>query len=199
MFNGIINYIGIISLVRKNYYYVNSNLYESSKIGDSIACAGVCLTVIDIIDSNLVFEISNHTLSITNLQALKVGSRINLEPSLQFGGKVSGHFVLGHVDGYSIISNLTLLEDGCYKLTVQLLNSELIKYIVYKGSIALDGISLTVNEVKNNQFSLNILPYTFNNTTLQFNKINDKLNIEVDVLARYVHSNTPIEATNKIT
>ncbi|MBQ4875270.1 MAG: riboflavin synthase [Rickettsiaceae bacterium H1] len=186
MFNGVINFIGTIIDKNKNYFQINTPLSFKTEIGESIACSGVCLTVIKLMENSIVFEVSDATLSCTNLGKWKSGAKVNLEPSLKVGDRIDGHFVLGHVDTTVNIKSLSLLKDGSHKLTIEP-NLDFMKYITYKGSVALDGVSLTVNEVKHDKFFVNLLPYTFENTTFQYNKPGDRLNMEVDVLARYVN------------
>ena len=189
MFNGVIHFIGIIVLINKNQFHihVSTDLFMKMKVGSSISCSGVCLTVIDFVDESIVVEVSDKTFSCTNLKKWKLDSRINLEPSLRVGDSIDGHFVLGHVDTTANIVELAQLKDGGYKLAVKS-DINFIKYITYKGSIALDGVSLTVNNVINDIFYINLLPYSFDNTTFRYNKVGDELNMEIDVLARYVNN-----------
>ena len=184
MFNGIITAIGTIIAASNGIFTIKTSLSSQVIIGSSVACSGVCLTVIEVINNSIVVEVSQATFSCTNLALWQVDTHINLELSMQIGARMDGHFVLGHVDTLVQITELNLLPDGCYKITLQA-PYEWMKYIAYKGSVALDGTSLTINEVSDNIFSINILPYTFNNTTFKDNTVGDKLNMEIDVLARY--------------
>ncbi len=184
MFNGIIVAIGIVVAATNGLFRIKTSLSSQVSIGSSVACAGVCLTVIEILDDIIVVEVSEATFSCTNLAAWKIGTYVNLELSLQVGGRIDGHFLLGHVDTTATITDIIRLKDSCYKLTLHT-DNKWMKYIVYKGSVALDGVSLTINEVNDEIFSLNLLPYTYHNTTFQYNNIHDKLNMEIDVLARY--------------
>lgn len=186
MFNGIITSIGNIIAVLKNIFHIKTNLSKKVKIGDSVACSGVCLTVIEVYEDMISVEVSSATFSCTNLTTWQVGSKVNLELSMQIGQRLDGHFVLGHVDTLVRLSDLSLLKDGCYKIILTS-PENFTQYIAYKGSVALDGVSLTINETIDNNFSINLLPYTFNNTTFQYNRVGDKINMEVDMLARYVN------------
>lgn len=154
------------------------------KIGASIACSGVCLTVVDKGDDWFDVEVSSESLSKTNIGSWGVGTEVNLESSLRLGDEVGGHFVFGHVDDTAQLKKIE--EDGeSHRLTIQP-PSDLMDLIVPKGSITLDGISLTVNAVKKDCFEVNIIPHTWEKTTLSMRKVKDLLNIEVDMLARYV-------------
>ena len=195
MFSGIIEKIGQVKEFRKEGDYLlkigtNFKIKEIKK-GSSISCNGVCLTVSTIkkigkfID--LSFDVSKETMKCSNFSYLQIGSLINLEKSLRVGDEISGHFVFGHVDGTSKLLNLK--KNGhSYELSLEL-PKKIKKFIVNKGSIALNGISLTVNKVKNNIFTLNIVSYTWENTNLYLLKKGERINVEVDMLARYVTQN----------
>jgi riboflavin synthase len=188
MFTGIIEEVGSIRrIIRK----INVLLeIEASKVlndidkGKSISVNGVCLTVIGFNKMGFNVEVTKESLRRSNLNNLKIGDKVNLERPLQTNGRLDGHFVMGHVDGIGIIRNINKGE-GTNILTIEV-GKEISKYIVNKGSIAVDGISLTVVEIKNNLFTVNIIPYTLNNTNIQYKKVGDKVNIEVDVIAKYI-------------
>ncbi len=185
MFNGIISFLGKIASINQSLFSITSNVpLEDFSLGSSIACSGVCLTIIDFSDKHFFVEVSKVTLLCTNLGKWRLGSIINLEPALKVGQSLNGHFISGHIDCVVEILKILFLEDGCCKVIVKSPES-FMKYIVCKGSISLDGVSLTINEVHESTFSVNLLPYTFKNTTFQYNKIGDKLNMEIDILARY--------------
>ena len=154
------------------------------RVGDSVAVNGACLTVVEVRPRGAVMEVSPETLARTNLGALKPGERVNLEQALRLGDSLDGHLVLGHVD-----DTVTLLEvkrEGEFFLFRFSLPSHLARYVAEKGSVAVDGISLTVKEVLGDAFTVAVIPHTFHHTNLQYRKPGDRLNLEVDVIARYV-------------
>ena len=190
MFTGIIESEGTISsLVKKGADTSINILFDKAtlddiKPGDSIAVNGVCLTVEAITNNELSFYLSVE--SISKIADLKLNQKVNLERSLKINERISGHFVFGHVDGVCTITEIAEL-DGCQRWLLKA-PKELIKYIAKKGSVSLSGVSLTVNSVSDYVFSINLIPFTLSHTTLKYNKAVDKLNIEIDMLARYVES-----------
>lgn len=159
-----------------------SKVIEETEIGDSIAVNGVCLTVVKRDKESLSFEVMADTNRITNLGTLRVSDKVNLERSLKIGDRLSGHFVLGHVDCIGIIRKKNYSNtDLCFEITIP---TGFIKYCIPKGSIAVDGISLTLVNIKSNNFTVYIIPHTFKNTTLGFKGPSDKVNIEFDILAK---------------
>ena len=153
-------------------------------LGDSISCSGVCLTIMGVKKKIIEFNISSETKKKTNLTNLRVGDQINLEKSLKVGDEINGHFVFGHVDGLSKVLSIKHLKDS--KVIEFEVDKNIIKYLSPKCSIALDGISLTVNDISKLKFNVSIIPYTWENTFLKNIKKGDFLNTEVDMLARYV-------------
>ncbi len=151
--------------------------------GDSIACDGICLTVTHFDDTGFDADLSHETLACTAAGAWKAGTIINLEPSLRVGDSIGGHFVSGHIDGVGSIANITK-RDEAFDITVTL-PTALAAYVAVKGSIAVNGISLTVNNVSADAFSVTIIPHTMLHTNLQHAKAGDAVNLEVDILARY--------------
>ena len=190
MFTGIIESEGTISsLVKKGADTSINILFDQAtlddiKPGDSIAVNGVCLTVEAITNNELSFYLSVE--SISKIADLKLNQKVNLERSLKINERISGHFVFGHVDGVCTITEIAEL-DGCQRWLLKA-PKELIKYIAKKGSVSLSGVSLTVNSVSDYVFRINLIPFTLSHTTLKYNKAGDKLNIEIDMLARYVES-----------
>jgi len=157
---------------------------EDTKIGDSIAINGVCLTVVELFDNGFSFDVSPETLSRSNLKFLKIGDYVNLERALKLSDRLGGHIVQGHVDTLGKIVAITpLKEHTIFKIEIP---REYDKYIVEKGSIAIDGISLTINKIVNNTIELNIIPHTIKETNLQFRKVGDLVNIEFDIIGKYV-------------
>ena len=187
MFSGIIEELGQVKEIYKRssitLFKIQANkILEDIKIGDSISVNGVCLTVIKKEKEHLSFEVMPETLRITNLGFLKVSDKVNLERSLKIGDRLCGHFVSGHIDCMGIIRKKYYMSGNlCFEIAVPV---EFIKYILPKGSIAVDGISLTVVSRKSNIFSTCIIPHTLKNTTLGFKGPSDKANIEFDILAK---------------
>jgi riboflavin synthase len=162
----------------------DKNKFDDINLGDSIAVNGICLTTENIKDNKLSFHLSNE--SISKIVGFKFNQKVNLERSLKLNDRISGHFVFGHVDGVAKVENIIRLDD-CEQWVIKVPNN-LKKYIAKKGSIALNGVSLTINQVEGNILRVNLIPFTLNHTTFQFNDIGDNLNIEIDMLARYVES-----------
>lgn len=188
MFTGLVRYQGKISRIDVSDAGARLHIaipeLKSADIGASICCSGCCLTVVEQQGDQYIFEVSNETLSKTSMRDWKEGDSINIEPSLKMGDELGGHFVFGHVDGVAILDNIQ--NDGdSIRLTIRP-PQNLLKYIAPKGSISLDGISLTVNEVDKESFGVNIIPHTWDFTTLKHKNSGDRLNIEIDMLARYV-------------
>jgi len=152
--------------------------------GDSIAVAGCCLTALDIDERGFSADLSGETLECTSLGALEQGSEVNLEPALAMGDRLGGHWVTGHVDGLARLITLTDLGDNT-RLEFEV-PDELARYIAPKGSVTLDGVSLTVNRVEGACFEVNIIPHTWAVTTLGRLRVGDRVNLEVDLLARYM-------------
>ncbi len=153
-------------------------------IGASIACDGICLTVVEILAGSFTVQLSAETLRCTNAGSWRIGTTINLEPSLAVGDRLGGHFVSGHVDGQAVAIHTEISGDS----TVWTFEApeSLARFIAAKGSATLNGVSLTVNSVEKNLFSVNIIPHTASVTGFGHLKLLDKVNLEVDMLARYV-------------
>lgn len=187
MFTGIVEELGQIRNIAKrgNVTLIAikaKKVLEDTDIGDSISVNGTCLTVIKKDDNSLSFEVMPETLKITNLGFLKGFDKVNLERSLKVGDKLSGHFVTGHIDCIGIIRKKNYIGGNlCFEITVP---TEFLTYILPKGSVAVDGISLTIVNKKSNTFSVYIIPHTLNNSTLGFKGPSDKVNIEFDILAK---------------
>ncbi|MHB8602891.1 MAG: riboflavin synthase [Nitrosotalea sp.] len=156
------------------------------KVGDSVAINGVCLTAVDISKGITEFEMVGETIKKTNLGFLRRGDKVNIERSLKVGERLEGHFVLGHVDGVGIISKI---EKQSNQIQIWIkIPKELSKHIIKKGSITIDGISLTVVDTLKDQFSVSIIPHTMQITNLSYKKVGDKVNIETDILGKYILS-----------
>ncbi|KAB2914574.1 MAG: riboflavin synthase [Hyphomicrobiaceae bacterium] len=189
MFTGIITDIGEVTARDGGRFTIRSAYAaETITIGASIACDGTCLTAIAVqsADGGSIFtlDVSNETLSKTTLGDWAPGRRVNLERALKAGDELGGHIVSGHVDGVGRIIGIT--PDGDSRRFLIEVPRDLAGFIAPKGSIALDGISLTVNEVDDNHFGINIIPHTLTHTTLRLKKPADRVNLEVDLFARYV-------------
>ena len=157
---------------------------EGVALGDSISVSGVCLTVVDIAASKLAFDVSNETLSCTSLGALQTGSSVNLEKALRLADRLDGHLVSGHVDGVGRV--ISIEPDARSQRWTFEVPAELAKYIAGKGSVCVDGTSLTVNETDGAHFGVNLIPHTIAVTTFKDKRVGDAVNIEVDLIARYV-------------
>jgi len=188
MFTGIITDVGSIATLEKNgdtkIKITTAFDTENIEIGASIACSGVCLTVTDKGDDWFAAEASDETLSCTNLGAWREGSPVNLERALKMGDELGGHVVAGHVDAVVTLTNLEPIGDST-KLTFSL-PSDYAALVAAKGSVTLDGVSLTVNAVGDDFFTVNIISHTKANTSFKHLKVGQEINMEIDVLARYV-------------
>ena len=188
MFTGIIKDIGkIISLDNKKgdlkiSVKTNLSLADISQ-GDSISCDGICLTAITLTKNTFNAELSKETLSVTTSKFWQKGKKINIEKSLLLGDQIGGHLVSGHVDCLGVLKNKEVIK-GSTKLDFEI-PKEFNKYISKKGSVAINGVSLTINETNKNLFSVNIISHTLKNTTLGLLKLKDNVNIEIDTIARY--------------
>lgn len=190
MFTGIIQAKGSIREVSSSKegarLKINSNELNllDSKVGDSIAVDGVCLTATEVADNWFSVDVSNETMSCTTFSKLNQGQNVNLEKSLRLNQGIDGHLVSGHVDGVGTVNSID--KDGeCIRIKIEV-QSDIVKYIAKKGSICVNGVSLTVNSVENNIFDVNIVPHTFSVTTLGELKLNSNVNLEIDQVARYV-------------
>lgn len=188
MFTGIISDIGTITKAQQGgdlrLVIACGFAPETIKLGDSIACNGVCLTVVEVLKNGFAVELSAETVSRTAINQWQIGNKLNLERSLKMGDSLDGHLMSGHVDGVAMIQNIK--KSGDSHILTLVAPPELSPFIAQKGSITLDGISLTVNSIENNRFLVNIIPHTWKNTTLCNRKIADQLNLEIDIIARYV-------------
>lgn len=189
MFTGIIATTGKLKKIEK----LNSKIYftieakkilKELKIGDSITCDGVCLTVVKKNKDSFQVELMPETLRKTKFSESKIHDSINLELPLQLGARLHGHFVLGHVDGVGRVKKI--IQEGEYRELVISVSKKLIKYIANKGSITINGVSLTISDVGSAWLKTSLISHTLKITNLGNLKIKDKVNIEVDMLARYL-------------
>ncbi|CAM2077407.1 MAG: riboflavin synthase [uncultured Clostridium sp.] len=203
MFTGIIEELGIIQEIKKgsksSKLLIKANkVLENTKIGDSICTNGVCLTVASLKTNSFEADVMAETLRRSNLGDLKLGSKVNLERALSLQSRLGGHIVSGHIDGTGEIISL-IKEDNATWVTIKTINN-ILRYIVLKGSITIDGISLTVAYVDDKSFKVSIIPHTSQETTL-LNKTNgDTVNLECDVISKYVEKLmelAPMDKCNK--
>lgn len=190
MFTGIIQAVGRVAAIESRGHDVRLRIDSDSlpladaRTGDSIAVNGVCLTAIEFAGQSFTADVSAETLSCTTLGKLKIGAAVNLEPALLPTTRLGGHLVSGHVDGVGRLFESR--PDGRSQRLRFELPMPLAKYVAAKGSICVNGISLTVNAVETNRFDVNIVPHTLTHTTLGALRAGDEVNIEVDLLARYL-------------
>lgn len=185
MFTGIIEELAKIRVITRDKVTLEcKTVLDDIKLGDSIAVNGVCLTVTDIFSDGYSADISPETQKVTTLGHLTAGDYVNLERALPANGRLGGHIVSGHIDGIGKLLSCKKLGDF-YEITIEL-PENISKYTVHKGSVAVNGISLTIAETQANVIKLAIIPHTFENTNLKFLKSGDYVNIETDILAKYV-------------
>lgn len=189
MFTGIIEEIGHLKNIKKNSASAiitiqAEKVLESTQIGDSIAVNGICLTVTKMGSNYFMADVMHETLRRSSLGSVSAGSGVNLERAMQLGARFGGHIVSGHIDGTGKI--LGIREDDnaiWYRISADF---KLLKYIIEKGSVAIDGISLTVAEVRTDSFLVSVIPHTRANTTLSQRRVGDLVNIENDCIGKYV-------------
>ena len=194
MFTGIIEGTGIIkSTVKITDTKRNADsrigidlgkLNRGSQVGDSVSVNGACLTITRIMKNIAYFEVVKETIKRTSLGMLQIGDYVNLERSLRLNDRIEGHIVLGHIDGVGRIEDIVKNPSGT-KLLIKV-NKEIAKFLVSKGSVAVDGISFTVVDISKNNFSIALVPHTLSITTFKSKSKGDKVNIEVDILSKYV-------------
>ncbi len=187
MFTGLVEILGRITSFKNTGNGIRLSLKPMSEysvqIGDSISINGVCLTVTQH-NGDISFDVSPETMRSTNLGDLKVNSKVNLERALRLSDRLGGHIVTGHVDDTGTITNKKTV--GEYTFYTFGASAEILKYVVQKGSVAIDGISLTVVELDNRSFSIAIIPHTLTATILGDKGVGDKVNLEVDIIGKYV-------------
>lgn len=199
MFTGIIEEIGIVESVDKSGPIASLEIAASEVShglvnGQSITVNGVCLTLVKVDGNCLKFEIMPETFSRSNLGLLKPSDKVNLERALKVDGRIDGHFVTGHIDATGVITKKAK-KGGDVIIQVRA-PDEVMRYIVLKGSVALDGVSLTVSAVGSDDFSVSLIPYTRKGTTLGLEKEKQLVNIECDILGKYIHKFTHFSPKN---
>ena len=190
MFSGIVEDIGVLRALEEKdkgvVLRVGVRKIDAGELvlGESVAVNGVCLTVVSVEDGSFSVDASHETLSRTNLSGLRAGSGVNLERSLRVGDRMGGHIVTGHVDGVGTVQSVAPAgESRVFSFSIP---AALAKYVVEKGSVAVDGVSLTVNSVRGTEFSVNIIPYTLRETTFSEFRRGREVNIECDIIGKYV-------------
>jgi riboflavin synthase len=189
MFTGIIEELGKVAAIEKQPDAIRltiscDEVLSDLKRGDSISCSGTCLTAIEIDDKSFTADVMLETLRLSSLDGVKVGDPINLERAMTAATRFGGHVVQGHVDGVGEIVSREKSDNWDW-VRIRL-PQDLMKYVVHKGSITLDGISLTVNEVKDNVIAVSLIPETLRVTTLGYKNPGDKVNVEADVMAKHI-------------
>ncbi|CEK38651.1 riboflavin synthase [Paraclostridium sordellii] len=189
MFTGIVEEIGVIKGIKKgeesSKLFIKANkVLNQLNIGDSIATNGVCLTVTDLNNDSFEADVMAETLRRSNLESFNIGSEVNLERALSLEKRLGGHIVSGHIDGIGTLTSF-IKEDNAIWITVKA-SMNILKYIVHKGSITIDGISLTVAYVDDSCFKVSIIPHTAIETTLLNKKVGNTVNLECDLIGKYV-------------
>tara|TARA_B100002052_G_scaffold297194_1_gene327326 strand:- start:1003 stop:1599 length:597 start_codon:yes stop_codon:yes gene_type:complete len=195
MFNGIVYNKGYIKSIKKSSRYVQGSLvieitsnisFKKSDIGESVCCDGVCLTLIRIKKKSFLFYLSKETLNRSNFKNAKVGKLINIEKSLHHGKKISGHYIQGHVDTTSFVKNIKIIDRSWN--VIFSLDKKSAKFVVEKGSISINGVSLTISKVRSNSFQITIIPHTLKLTNLINLKRGDIVNVEFDIIGKYLNN-----------
>ena len=189
MFTGIVQEVGVLRRVSTGVAYklriAAAKTLDGIELGDSVCVNGACLTVVDFDDAGFEVDAMPETIEKTTLKFLREGNRVNLEPSLKVGSKLGGHWVTGHVDGTGrILSKRQVGNAVEYEISI---SPELSKYLVSKGSVAVDGISLTLIESGDESFKVGVIPHTFGETILGDKGVGELVNLETDVIGKYVH------------
>ena len=185
MFTGIVEEVGRIREVAPNRLTIRgTTALEGLCIGDSIAVNGVCLTVVELQNGGIAVDITPETLRLTNLGLLVPDDPVDLERPVAMGGRLDGHMVQGHVEGTGRVLSVER-EENAVVISIEA-PAEIMRYVVTKGFIAVDGISLTVVEPGNSSFNVSVIPYSLEHTVLSFRKPGDVVNLETDIIARYV-------------
>ena len=189
MFTGIIKHTGKIKKIQRSrnnsILEISSKIkFSKSEVGSSISCSGTCLTLKNYKKNLCKFYISKETLNKTNFKFLNTGDLINLEKSIKYGDRISGHYVQGHIDTACVIKKINFVGKSCV-INFQL-KKNYKKYLIYKGSIAINGVSLTISKILRNGFQIVVIPQTLKHTNLIFLKEKDLVNVEFDILGKYI-------------
>ena len=184
MFNGLIRELGRVKSFVNNTLLIEANY--TPNIGDSIAINGACLTVTKVLNNAFEVEVSPETQQIIAIENYFPNKLVHIEPALRFGDRIDGHLIQGHIDDIGEILEIKKNKNS-YDVIIKVKPS-LMKFIAKKGSIAVDGVSLTINEVFSDRFRLTIIPHTFNNTLFKYYKVHQRVNIETDLFAKYIYN-----------
>lgn len=190
MFTGIVEELGIIQAIERGeksarFYIQSSSVLDDAKEGDSISINGCCLTIVQRNSHQYTCDVVQETLHRTNLKHLKAGDRVNLERAVRYQDRMGGHLVQGHIDETGTILSKDALGDGSWWMTIKA-SPQVMRYLIFKGSIAIDGVSLTIADLNDETFSFAMIPYTAQMTTLGFKQIGELVNLEIDLMAKYV-------------
>jgi riboflavin synthase len=185
MFTGIVEELGRVAVAGSRLSIECRRVLEDLTIGASIAVNGVCLTAVEVSEKGFTADLAPETLDRSNLCDLRVGDGVNLERPVTLAARLSGHIMQGHVDGTAVLESLTELADRNWELRVRV-PEVLDRYLVYKGSIAIDGISLTIADITNRLVRVAIIPHTYSATNISGRKVGERVNIECDMLAKHV-------------
>ena len=191
MFNGIIYNTGKIISLKKTkkslFIGIISNIkFNKKDLGSSISCNGVCLTLVKIDKKKIYFYLSNETLKRSNFKAVKINQIINLEKSISYGKIISGHYTQGHVDTVAKVNQISVI-DKTWLIKFKILDKKFNKYLIEKGSISINGVSLTISNTKKNYFNISVIPHTLKLTNLKNLKKNDLVNVELDIFGKYIY------------
>ena len=191
MFNGIIYNTGTVKSIKRTDKSVFVGIYtkinfSKKDLGSSVSCDGVCLTIVKINKNLIYFYISNETLKRSNFKLLKINQIINLEKSIKYGQMLSGHFIQGHVDTVAKINKIIFIHKT-WLIKLQLFDKNLNKFLIEKGSISINGVSLTISKVTKNFFEINVIPHTLKLTNLKKLKTNILVNVELDIFSKYIY------------
>ena len=194
MFNGIIYNQGKIKNIKQSKKYVLGSRvieiqskirFNKNDIGESVCCDGVCLTLIRIKKGSCLFYLSKETIKRSNFKTARVGKIINLEKSITHGQKISGHYVQGHVDTTALVKSIKFI-DKTWVVKLMLKDKRLYKSLIEKASITINGVSLTISKVLKSYFEINVIPHTLKLTNLKNLKVNDVVNVEIDIFSKYI-------------
>ena len=191
MFNGIIYNKGVVTLIKNNanskLIGIESNFkFNKKDVGSSVCCNGVCLTLNKVEKKLIYFYVSSETIKRSNFKNIKKGQIINLEKSLVYGQKISGHFTQGHVDATAKIKSIKII-DNSWILKLKISDNKFNKYLEEKASISINGVSLTISKVLKKEFIINIIPHTLKLTNFKNLRVNDLVNVELDIFGKYLY------------
>ena len=191
MFNGIIYNTGRVISVEKTKKSIfigilSSSIFKKKDLGSSVSCNGVCLTLVKIDKKKIYFYLSNETLKRSNFRSVKINQIINLEKSLSYGKIISGHYSQGHVDTVAKVNKISVV-DKTWLIRFKILDKRFNKYLIEKGSISINGVSLTISNTKKNYFNISVIPHTLKLTNLKDLKKNDLVNVELDIFGKYIY------------